>query len=292
MLDQKKHKLLKLFVKIALTLVALWIVFLKVDEKRLLNILLSSHPLWLFLAVLFFNASKIVSAIRLNYYFRSININLGELDNIILYYVGMFYNLFLPGGIGGDGYKIYLLHKQYQTKISPLINATLLDRLSGLAALAFLAALLLFFSSFAKLYKTANLLLITSMLAVLPLFLLVHKRFFSLFEGVLKHTMLLAFAVQLLQLICAIFIALSIGAHSNMTDYLVIFLLSSIVAVLPISIGGIGARELTFVYGFDLIGIEPSGGVAFSFLFFAITAFSSLCGAFFIHQPLGNTKDS
>lgn len=56
-----------------------------------------------------FNISKIISSIRLNRYFKDINLSLSQTYNLKLYYLGMFYNLFLPGGIGGDGYKIYII---------------------------------------------------------------------------------------------------------------------------------------------------------------------------------------
>ncbi len=51
----------------------------------------------------------------------------------------MFYNLFLPGGIGGDGYKIYLLQKNYQTGTKKIFGAVLADRISGMVALVVLA---------------------------------------------------------------------------------------------------------------------------------------------------------
>ena len=68
--------------------------------------------------------------------------------------------------------------------------------------------------------------------------------------------------------------------NASMIDYLTLFLISSVVAVLPISIGGIGVRELTFLYGFSLIGGDTTMAVTFSLIFFVITALSSLLGAF------------
>ena len=54
------------------------------------------------------------------------------------------------------------------------------------------------------------------------------------------------------------------------------FLLSSIVAVLPLTIGGVGARELVFVYAHQYAGIEEAAAVAFSLIFF-----SDYSGSFF-----------
>ncbi len=51
-------------------------------------------------AFILFNLSKIVGSIRLNRYFRAVGIELSELEALRLYYIGMFYNLFLPQGLG------------------------------------------------------------------------------------------------------------------------------------------------------------------------------------------------
>jgi uncharacterized membrane protein YbhN (UPF0104 family) len=65
-------------------------------------------------------------------------------------------------------------------------------------------------------------------------------------------------------------------------DYLSLFMASSVVAVLPITIGGIGARELVFILGHQWLPVDQEKAVAFSFLFFLVTAFSSLSGLIFI----------
>jgi len=67
-------------------------------------------------------------------------------------------------------------------------------------------------------------------------------------------------------------------------DLLVIFLISSIVAILPFTVGGIGARELTFLYLLELIHSDVHIGVTLSILFFIITAISSLIGIVFIKK--------
>ncbi len=54
--------------------------------------------------------------------------------NLRLYYTGMFYNLFLPGGVGGDVYKVMVLKKR-ELSILSATKATLLDRVTGLLVL-------------------------------------------------------------------------------------------------------------------------------------------------------------
>jgi len=192
----------------------------------------------------------------------------------------MFYNLFLPGGVGGDGYKIYLLKKSHNIKVSTLITATLLDRLSGLIPLLFFAGLLFISSDFYHKYIWLDWIAIIGTTTIFPIFYLINLWFFKGYIEIFFQTTLVGSGVQLLQLISAFFIVYAIGYNSDMLIFLTLFLISSVMAVLPISIGGVGVRELTFLYGLTLLEIDADGGVAFSLLFFLISALSSLLGAF------------
>lgn len=274
-------KFLTTVIKIILTFVGLYFVFSKVNFLEVKSIILTSNPYTLLLALLFFNASKILSSFRLNLYFHHIGVKISEPYALKLYYIGMFYNLFLPGGIGGDGYKIYLLNKKYHSKVSTLISATLLDRLSGLIPLLFFAGLLFINSDFYMQYRWIDWLVIVGLILLFPLFYLINLFLFKRYLTLFFKTTTLGSLVQLLQLVSAFFIVCGMGQEEHSIIFLTLFLLSSVLAVLPISIGGIGIRELTFLYGLTLVGLEADGGVAFSLLFFLITALSSLVGIFF-----------
>ena len=273
-------KIVKTFIKVLLTALALYFVFSKVNIKDIESILKDINILYLFLAYIFFNISKILSSIRLNIYFKHIGVKISEIYALRLYYKGMFYNLFLPSGIGGDGYKIYLLNKYYNAKISTLITASLLDRLSGLIPLLFFAGVLFIFSDFYHKFIWLDLLSIIGVTTIFPLFYLLNKVVFKGYMEIFLKTTILGSLVQLLQLISAFFIIYSIGYESSLVIFLTLFLISSVVAILPISVGGVGIRELTFLYGLSLLNLNANGGVAFSMLFFIITALSSLIGLF------------
>jgi len=273
-------KLIKVAIKIFLTLIALYWVFSKVDFKDIQALILNANLLYLFLALIIFNVSKVLGSYRLNLYFRHITIYISELYALKLYYIGMFYNLFLPGGIGGDGYKIYLLQKDHEVKVKTLITATLLDRLSGLIPLLFLAGVLFCFSDYYGKYHYLDILVVLGTLTVLPLFYLLNSILFKSYLPLFYKTLFLGTGVQLLQLLSAFFIIFAIAQQEMLIIFLTLFLISSVVAVLPISIGGVGIRELTFIYGLALLDMEVIGGVAFSLLFFLITALSSLIGIF------------
>ncbi len=279
-------KKIKTALKIVISITLIYLVLRNIDTSKLFETIKQSNIWWLFVAFIFFNLSKIVSAIRLNWYFKDCGVNLSTKTNLILYYIGMFYNLFLPGGIGGDGYKIYLLKKRFNTKVSKLLQATVLDRLSGLIALLFLAALLFIFSKYATLYPILKWLAVAVAIAIYPIFIYLHKRLFKGFLTYLSQTTLYGLLVQILQLITAIFIILALKDSVPIVEFLFLFLFSSVVAVLPLTIGGVGAREFTFLYGLKLLNLEPTSGVAFSFIFFLITFISSAIGALFLHKEI------
>ncbi|MBR9776130.1 MAG: flippase-like domain-containing protein [Cytophagales bacterium] len=278
-------KRLKFFLKILLTSLALYLVFSKIDTKTTWKVIQTSDIGWIFLAWIFFVASKLFSAIRLNIYFRDIGLRLPEIKNIKLYLIGMFYNLFLPGGIGGDGYKVYLLNKVHKTPVKQLINAALLDRGNGLAVLLWLMFCLMLFLNLPWDFPISMYWLGILGIVLIPIgFYLVMLLFFKQFMGSVPSTTGFSYLNQLLQLCSAYFILISMGVGDQYIPYLFVFLVSSTVSVLPLTIGGVGARELVFVLAHDYVGIDQNVAVAFSLLFFLISMLTSLFGLFFKHE--------
>jgi hypothetical protein len=134
--------LLKLTAKILFSSLFLYLVLRKIQISDLMDRFNHSNPYWIMLAALFFTISKWVSAIRLNHFFRNTGLNLSDKENTCLYWLGMFYNMFLPGGIGGDGYKIFVLNRRFEIAIKKLFWAVFLDRVSGVVALGILSGVL------------------------------------------------------------------------------------------------------------------------------------------------------
>lgn len=287
-------RFLKTLLKIAVTATALYFVIRKIDITTILDLYSRSNLLYIFAALVLFALSKLVSAIRLNLYFRTIDINLTEKTNIRLYLLGMFYNLFLPGGIGGDGYKVYLLQKQFQTGTKKIFGAVLTDRISGMVALVVLALIGISFldievvgqwSQVAGRVSLFNLSALLIPFVFLTYYFLI-KYIYPCFLKINLVTFGYGFIVQLLQVACAWFLLMALGETENLLAYLVIFLVSSAVAVLPISIGGVGVRELTFLYGSQLLDVDMNIAVGISFLFYLITAVVSLAGIWFVFRPV------
>ena len=98
--------------------------------------------------ILIFNLSKFFCAIRLNKFFKQDGVFISEKESLKLYYKGMFYNIMLPGGIGGDGYKGYYLHNTLQVPVKNLVRPILWDRITGAVSIVILIFVLVNFQTF------------------------------------------------------------------------------------------------------------------------------------------------
>ena len=278
----KIPKSVQLILKLTLTVAAIYFVVRKIDLEQVVETFRQSRLLLVLAALVCFIISKMVAAIRCNRYFHSINIRLSEPFNMKLYLLGMFYNLFLPGGIGGDGYKIYFLRKRFDARTRDIFWAVLLDRLIGVFVLFCLAVVFAYFVSIPPGWKRFLWILVP--LSITAAWL-IYRRFFPAFERIFLITMLQSLLVQLLQILSALFILYSFGVSKDLTAYLFLFLISSIVAVLPLTIGGVGSREFTFMLGAQWLGLDINLSVALSFLFYLITAFTSFWGIIYSVNP-------
>ena len=276
--ENKKYKYLQLALKLTITAVALYFVFRKIELDKLLTYYKTADLLYLFIALTAFVMGQFISALRLNVFFRKIDLYVSDRSNFKLYLLGMFYNVFLPGGIGGDAYKIYLLKKKFNYKIRSLFWCIFTDRLIGLLVLFCLAVFLFLFLPGYGRFQWYACLLIPLAILVYHIFI---RQFLPQFKGIFFDTFSQSFFIQVLQLFCALFILFAFGISEEYVSYLFLFLISSIVASLPITIGGVGAREITFLYGAEMLGLNTNLSVALSFMFYIMTLLTSLSGIYF-----------
>lgn len=288
-LPQKKEspaiKTLKLLLKIGVTALCFWYISTKIDFSRAWDALLKANWWFLLLAVLSFMVSKLMAAFRLNINFRNINLKLPEWRNIKLYWLGMFYNLFLPGSISGDAYKVIILNRKFKAPYKKTSIAVLLDRFSGLLALGVILSI---YGALVLENKWWDAVLIAgSILAILALYLIV-RFFFKDFLPGFWPTFLWGMAVQAFQVICLYCVMISLHVPLDQSEWIFIFLVASVVSVLPISLGGgLGTREFVFVEGARFFNLDPHLGVIISLLFYLSNVLSSVWGSYFIfHDPL------
>lgn len=279
-MTEKLRKKLITALKIIVSAVLIYFIFTKIELKDVVQTLKKSEPLYLFMALLFFVLSKIISAFRTNLYFHQMGAKVSQLSNLKLYLLGMFYNLFLPGGIGGDAYKGYVIQKEYQPGTKKVVSSLLLDRLSGMLLL-FIYACVLALLSKNEFFQNFFWLIVAAIPLSVVAFWFVNKIFFTSTLPVFWKSVSFSALVQLAQLVCVLFVLKSLSVDTDFIEYLFVFLVSSIVSVIPLTIGGIGSREITFLYGAKWLGLDESTSIGISFTFFLITALTSLFGVIY-----------
>ena len=267
---------LKTLLKLTVLVVIIILIVRKIDERLLLRVLTSIQPLWILWALLWFALSKFIAAMRFNTLLRTDGIHLATWQNVKLYWLCMYYNLLLPGGISGDGYKIKVLMDHFKRPFKRLLTLTLVDRISGMIALGQLGLVLMYFIPFTQPYRPW----------IIPAFILSLMVIWQLYRFSRVGTIwwlntVQSIGVQGAQAVATLGLVYALGQQSHWADYLILFLVSSLVAMVPMTIGGAGARELTFLYGSKFLAIDAEKAVAIAFLFYLVSTFISFLGILF-----------
>lgn len=280
-----KNRLKKLgtnLLKLGVSVSALLWVLSKISFKEVIAVYSTSNVLYLGCALSFLILSFIFSAFRQNLSLRITGAHLTQMLNIKVFWLGMFYNLFLPGGIGGDGYKIYIINKYRKNGLKKNIGAMLVNRISGLVAIGMITIALYYFSKlnipYGNLAWIGIFLLYGLYMVVLRYF---FKSFFRIHAGLFGWSLLL----QIMQFISAVLILKAFHQTSDLFDYLFLFFISAIATALPFTIGGVGAREMVFLIGARYLSLDTEISIALSLMFFFLTAFLSLLGMYWVFFP-------
>ena len=282
MTREKIKKILNFIFKLLITVLAIYFVVRKINPPELWSYIKDVNIFYLLIALIVLGLSKIIEAYRLNIFFKAKNIILDEIQNLKLYLLGMFYNLFLPGGIGGDGYKVYWLKKNQDAKLKSVIWASILNRVNGLFGLIILICISSIFISFD--FKFNNYLIF-----LVPIFYVIYffvlKIFFKDYSSALPKTTIQSIIIQFLQVLSAHFILVSLGLDSAFQDYWFLFLISGVVFAVPVTLGGFGSRELVFVYASQFLMVDVNLAVALGLLTYVLRAILSFIGVYFIAFP-------
>lgn len=278
----KLWSVIKILLIIAVTGGLLYYVFSKVPFAKIKFRLTHANRAWLTAAILCYVASMLFSSWRLLSFFKSIGLKLDWRFNLRLYFLGLCYNVLLPGGIGGDGYKIYLLHKRYKLPTKKVFWAILFDRLSGFWAIgAIVVGLIILIPSFP--YHLGYPLAIVSTGSVIYYF--VARKFFKdythkFFQGHAK-----AIGVQSMQLLCIVCLLMAQNFNGKFAPYLLSFLFSSLAAVIPFSLGGGGIRDALFLTLARQFNLTEDMAVYLSFSFYLISIIVALFGVYYVLRP-------
>jgi len=306
-LSSKKDKILT-FLRIFLSII--FIVFLILKNQKNFNQIYSSliniRAAFLSIAVLIYFVSLLAESVQWNIMLRAQKIKVSQLFLLQSMMIGFFYNNLLPSNIGGDFYRVLDVSKNKRTSLEKNISAVFLERFFGLISIT-LYFLISSFTTFKVLGRSAIIILIFLVIAFLLFSIIIKPRFFKIdkffarfkrlskfekefnsFNEILTSYrdkwiyiiggMIFNLIAQTLVMVSYYFIVLSLEIKIS---FMLFFLIVPVIFVLtgiPISIGGLGVRENTFVFLLKKFGVSNDLAVAASFLVLFTTIFNALLG--------------
>ncbi len=222
--------------------------------------------------------------------------------------IGFFYNNILPTSVGGDAYRVYDLHKNKGVDVNTGISTVVLERVMGSVT----GALFLFFSFLFGMYKILNFNMVLSLIIVfvlggLLMAILINPYVFKVdvlfkkfrllrkirpkvktfretvisYRDKRKHLLtcfIYSTIIQLFIIASYYFASRSIGLGITFAKFFFVVPFTSIVASIPITIGGIGLRENALAYLMILLGANESRAALFSFLVLFMILFNGVAG--------------
>jgi uncharacterized protein (TIRG00374 family) len=275
----KKQALILL--KLAVTVGALgWLLYKFEVGNVFANLRSVSMPALLLAAVLVLTQS-VLAAMRWHLLMRYLGLSIELIRTLQIFWIGQFATALLPGGVAGDGVRMWVLTRD-GTKASTSINSVILDRVAALIGLFLLVAASLPFAGDrvapAPVRYSLAALLIVGIVAGLGvgLFLRLPLRWqeFRIVRAVLGLSQDLrvvcrsprqALSLVVLSIvgigsnILTMFVLVrSLGIPLGFSDCMVLAPLVVLITTLPVSLGGWGIREGSTVGLFGLVGVPPA----------------------------------
>lgn len=261
------------------------------------------------------------SAFRWYLLLKPLGIEISFPKILSLYFLGMYFNFFLPSSIGGDVFRVYYLNKE-TGRLSASTASVFLDRDVGMGGLLLAGTAVAAYAGLrippghgvllAPLFALVGLAFVAANLALFyrPTYNLIH-RLLSLFRmkradekverlfdsvnsyrgkwSLMAVTVLISLAVQVG---CAFVNMLAAGAIGMQTqhgwiDYMVFIPAIGLVGMIPLSVNGAGWREASYILLFQSVGAEPHQAATLSLLWLGVMIITSLPGGI-IYLTQGN----
>ena len=298
----------------------IWVFHDPHQRAQMVTALRAADYRWVAAGVLAYLMVEIAAAVRWQILLRVQGIHLNSWRLTGLFFIGMFYNQFLPGGTGGDIIKSYFLLKETERKAGALL-AVIFDRLIGLVALVTITATLvtLRFDLLSRTWETRRLLWIllfllgTSITALLTSFIVSGFNLFHLlphkFPGREKlievaaayhlyarhwFATLLAFGASLVAHLATFttFLCVAYGFHAGvkLIDFFSVLPIERTLTALPISFAGVGLREqILQIMLSNLCGVPVAIAKLIGSMSFLIILFCCAPGGivYFFYKPSG-----
>ena len=240
-------------------------------------------------------------------------------ETLPLSFIGMFFNFFMPGGVGGDVVKGYYLLQDHPDKRLAGAISIFMDRVMGFFVMIGMASVALFFnldilnrSRELRLISTGVLVLFAGFLFFFFLSLtrtLKHPnlnrilfekmpggRFFRRVYDMLHsyrnhprallHAVWLSVASQLFTVAFVYFVGVALNVHMPISGYLFLVPIGQVAQALPISPAGIGVGQAAFYFLFNVyLGYQsPLGATAVTAMQVASFTWGILGAAFYLRR--------
>lgn len=295
----RKHK--STLIKIAITIVGLAFVLSQIELRTVSDLLLQARPFWVAVTFVLILISLVVRAVRWQFLLRGLGVTLSITRLIALYFVGNFFNAFLPTSFGGDVMRVVEVTRDVPADVAA--GTVIVDRLTGLLMLFAMALLALPFRP-ADFPNDVLLLVITvSIIGLLGGVILLHGGLLRRFGGFLPGPLspggdgIVARVISAVNAIGAraVFQALAVSLLFNIilvlwwwsagralefeigfAHYLLVIPILSISLLVP-SIGGLGPREVV-AQSLFASQLSSDQAVALSLLVFFLQRLSGLLG--------------
>lgn len=245
------------------------------------------NPLYFFLSLLIGVMLNVTSSWRWQILLRSKKIDVSLLRLLGYYYIGRFFNMFMPTSMGGDVARVWDLAR-YTGEDDEALASVFMERFIGMVVLAAVSGLVLLFHD-DPLPLITNSLLFVIALVLIILWLVLDVRVFNLFSKHLsplhpflgklfaklrqvhnaiysykKDKKTLGFVVSistLFYMLAVINVWISARAFSiDVSFYDMMLAVPAIMLImnLPVSIGGLGLMEAAYSTIFILFGYSPA----------------------------------
>ncbi len=271
MKKRKRKKLLSLLLKVSFSFLLVLLVLEKINTRKLSELVKTADYKYFALSFLMIVMAQIFGALRMRYNLNAAEFKVSRTYSIGMYFLGTLFNIVLPGGIGGDGYRAYYFHKRFRFPWQKTLMAILRGRSSGLLFLCvFLIACAFFYKDNLAIIPYIDYVLIASAILIFPAYTVLTKYLLKENLKVQIGGMKYSFISQVFFLLATVAILEGIGSPDKMVGYIFVFLIANIVAVIPVSFGGIGLREFTYVTLAGYIGLNSDIGVATSILYYLV----------------------
>jgi uncharacterized protein (TIRG00374 family) len=304
-----KFKLPLILLKILLSVLLFAYVIAKVSPRNVWVTMRSADPGLLTLAAALFLVSSLIGSWLWARLLRAQGVRIPYPQAASYYFVGLFFNNFLPSNIGGDIARISDASK-HADHVSPVFSATLMERLIGVVSIGFLAVV----ASVAALdtlhlYAIYWTTLAVFVLAVAFFVSIFHRGILQAFErpfralgaqkleraiarlmddlhgfrsegGALAAAFVASTLVQISRIYVHYLVGLALGVRISLSYYFLFVPVLAALISLPISLNGIGVREGAAVVLFQAAGLSRELSFSIPFLTYIISVLISLLGGF------------